>query len=46
MGQPALERDRIFCGAQLDAWAWQRGVRLDFIRLGKPTKTGCVESFD
>ena len=26
-----------FTSRALDAWAWQRGVQLDFIRPGKPT---------
>ncbi len=30
----------------LDAWAYQRGVRLDFIRPGKPIENAFVESFN
>ncbi len=34
-----------FTSKALDAWAFERGVKLDFIRPGKPTETGFVESF-
>jgi len=30
----------------LEAWAWMRGVKLDFIRPGKPTENGYIESFN
>ena len=30
----------------LDIWAYQRGVKLDFIRPGKPVENGYVESFN
>jgi len=35
-----------FAGRALDAWAYQRGVRLDFIRPGKPIENCFVESFN
>ena len=35
-----------FTSRALDAWAWQRGVQLDFIRPGKPTENGMIESFN
>jgi putative transposase len=34
-----------FTSKALDAWAFERGVKLDFIRPGKPTENGFVESF-
>jgi putative transposase len=34
-----------FVGKALDAWAMQRGVKLNFIRPGKPVENGYVESF-
>jgi putative transposase len=30
----------------LDEWAYRRGVTLDFIRPGKPTENGFIESFN
>lgn len=33
-------------GNVLDAWAYRRGVQLDFIRPGKPTENGYIESFN
>lgn len=35
-----------FAGRALDAWAYQRGVELRFIRPGKPAENGQVESFN
>jgi putative transposase len=35
-----------FTSRALDAWAWQRGVQLDFIRPGKPVENGLCESFN
>ena len=35
-----------FCSRVLDAWAYQNGVKLDFIRPGKPTENGFIESFN
>ena len=35
-----------FTSRALDAWAWQNGVELDFIRPGKPTENGMIESFN
>jgi putative transposase len=34
-----------FVGKALDAWAVQEGVKLDFIRPGRPVENGYVESF-
>jgi putative transposase len=30
----------------MDVWAYQHGVKLDFIRPGRPTENGYVESFN
>lgn len=35
-----------FCSRVLDAWAYQHGVRLDFIRPGRPVENGFIESFN
>jgi len=35
-----------FEGQALDAWAYKRGVRLAFIRPGKPVENAYVESFN
>ena len=35
-----------FAGRVLDAWAYGKGVRLDFIAPGKPTENGLMESFN
>jgi putative transposase len=35
-----------FVSRDLDLWAYQRGVRLDFSRSGKPTDTASVKSFN
>tara|TARA_B100001964_G_scaffold195692_1_gene219881 strand:- start:268 stop:1131 length:864 start_codon:yes stop_codon:yes gene_type:complete len=35
-----------FTGKALDEWAYQRGVRIDFIAPGKPTQNPYVESFN
>ncbi len=35
-----------FAGRTLDAWAYQRGVALCFIRPGKPIENAYVESFN
>lgn len=35
-----------FTGKALDAWAHEHGVRLEFIRPGKPTDNGHIESFN
>ena len=34
-----------FCSRGLDAWAYQHGVKLDFIQPGKPVENGFIESF-
>ena len=35
-----------FTSKALKEWAWRRGVKLDFIRPGKPTDNGHIESFN
>src|SRR5690606_7781804 len=35
-----------FAGHVLDAWAYKRGIHLDFIRPGQPTENGYIESFN
>lgn len=35
-----------FTSRALDEWAYHRGVQLDFIRPGKPTENGLIESFN
>jgi len=35
-----------FAGKALDAWAYRHGVKLHFIRPGKPTENAYIESFN
>lgn len=35
-----------FTSKALEAWAWDRGVQLDFIHPGKPMENGHIESFN
>lgn len=35
-----------FAGRALDEWAYQKGVKLNFIRPGKPTENAYAESFN
>ena len=35
-----------FTSKALDEWCYRRGVKLDFIRPGKPTENGFIESFN
>jgi len=35
-----------FIGKALDAWAYERGVKLTFIRPGKPVENAYIESFN
>jgi putative transposase len=41
-----LDNGAEFCSRALDAWAYQHGVKLDFIRPGKPVENGFIESFN
>jgi putative transposase len=35
-----------FYSKEMDAWAYKRGVKLDFIRPGKPVENAFIESFN
>ena len=35
-----------FTSKALEEWAWRRGLKLDFIRPGKPMENGHIESFN
>jgi putative transposase len=35
-----------FYSKAMDAWAYRHGVQLEFIRPGKPTENGYIESFN
>ena len=35
-----------FCSRAMDGWAYKNGVKLDFIRPGKPVENGFIESFN
>ena len=35
-----------FAYKALEDWAWRRGVKLDFVRPGKPMENGHIESFN
>lgn len=35
-----------FAGRAMETWAYQAGVKLDFIRPGKPVENGYIESFN
>ena len=46
MGFPVMirvDQGTAFVSRDLDLWAYQRGVTLDFSRPGKPTDTDVVE---
>ena len=48
-GLPAtirVEQQSEFVSRDLDLWAYQRGVMLDFSRPGKPTDNAFIESFN
>jgi putative transposase len=48
-GRPAaitVDNGAEFCSRALDAWTYQHGVKLDFIRSGKPVENGFIESFN
>lgn len=44
--QITLDNGPEFTGQQLDAWAHQQGITLDFIDPGKPMQNGHMESFN
>lgn len=35
-----------FTGKAMDAWAFEKGIKLDFIRPGKPNENAFIESFN
>jgi putative transposase len=35
-----------FCSKAVDAWAYRKGVTMDFIRPGRPCENGFIESFN
>ena len=35
-----------FTSRAVEAWAYQRGIQLDFIRPGRPVENGLIESFN
>jgi putative transposase len=35
-----------FTGKAMDTWAFERGIKLDFIRPGKPNENAFIESFN
>jgi putative transposase len=35
-----------FCSKALDEWAYRKGIKLEFIRPGKPMENGYIESFN
>src|SRR6185437_5569628 len=48
-GKPALIRTDNgpeFAGRALDQWAYDQGVRLEFIQPGKPSQNGYIEGFN
>jgi putative transposase len=45
-GMIVIDNGPEFAGKALDAWAYQRGVKLHFIRPGKPTENAYIESFN
>lgn len=41
-----VDNGREFTSKALDAWAYEHGVKLDFIRPGKPVENAVLESFN
>jgi len=41
-----LDNGTEFTSRHFDAWAWSKGIRLDFIRPGRPVENGTIESFN
>jgi putative transposase len=46
VGFPRVDQGTEFVSRDLDLWAYQRGVTLDFSRPGKPTDNAFIESFN
>ncbi len=48
-GAPAsitVDHGTEFTSKALEAWAWKKGIKLDFIHPGKPMENGYIESFN
>lgn len=45
-GVMTLDNGPEFAGRHFDAWAYRRGIRLDFIRPGRPVENAFIESFN
>jgi transposase InsO family protein len=45
-GKITVDNGTEFFSKALDAWAYQRQVKLDFIRPGRPMENGHIESFN
>lgn len=45
-GSITVDNGPEFAGRVLDKWAYRRGIRLRFIRPGKPVENAYVESFN
>jgi putative transposase len=45
-GQITVDNGTEFFSKAMDAWAYRHGVKLDFIRPGKPMENGYIESFN
>jgi putative transposase len=41
-----LDNGSEFCSRAMDVWAYRNGVKLDFIRPGRPVENGYIESFN
>jgi len=41
-----LDNGPEFSGRELDSWAYSQGIRLNFIRPGKPVENAYIESFN
>jgi len=41
-----VDHGSVFTSKALEDCAWRRGVKLDFIRPGKPIQSGHIESFN
>jgi len=45
-GQITVDNGTEFFSKAMDAWAYRRSVKLDFIRPGRPMENGHIESFN
>jgi putative transposase len=45
-GVPRVDNGSEFISRDMDLWAYQRGVTLDFSRPGKPTDNAFIEAFN